>query len=439
MSFALMAAFLASPACGQTNAAKTAASSNRFLLIVDTSNAMARRTDATLKAVHGLLASGMNGQIHKGDSLGVWTFNADLHAGRFPLQQWSPEGQKAMTTRTLSFLMEQKYEGEANLQKAMTVLERVIKSSDSITVVLVTAGENKIAGTPFDARINESFKLWHDQQAKERMPIVTVLRANAGKIIDCSMTAAPWPVEIPAPKLENQVAESLPAAPQPQKAPTPVVTQAAPAPAVATPPTAIAPLIISGKKAEPVVTAKPEESPLPNSNRLAVAGIVESAAPTARVPKEQLVSTTNATPTNVEAQKPVTLSAASAPEKRVTEPAPSKSAGLIVRAREDSATLSEPKDAKTISAPKGDSAAAKPAATAAVPEPTIAKAPTAQRSLPAVQTALASPSQSLLRLKTLWVIAGILGAVLVTLVFLARSWGRARRSTSLITRSFDRK
>src|SRR5438874_5507768 len=66
---------------GQTNAVKTSAGGNRFLLVVETSSVMERRIEATLKVVQGLLASGMNGQIHKGDTLGIWTFNDELHAG----------------------------------------------------------------------------------------------------------------------------------------------------------------------------------------------------------------------------------------------------------------------------------------------------------------------------------------------------------------------
>src|SRR6266446_5457929 len=79
----------------QTNTAKPSARSNRFLLIVDTSRVMERRADATLRVVQGLLVSAMNGQFRRGDTFGIWTFNEELYAGRFPLQQWSAETQKA--------------------------------------------------------------------------------------------------------------------------------------------------------------------------------------------------------------------------------------------------------------------------------------------------------------------------------------------------------
>ncbi len=100
LSWALVAGFLLvaimapSAAGAQANAAKAPLSSNRWLLVVDTSRAMHRRSGAVLKAVEELLMSDLNGQLRRGDTLGLWTFNKDLYAGRFPLQTWSPEGKK---------------------------------------------------------------------------------------------------------------------------------------------------------------------------------------------------------------------------------------------------------------------------------------------------------------------------------------------------------
>jgi len=64
---------------------------NRFLLIFDTSSDMKRRLPAVQKALNDILAAGMNGQLHPGDSIGVWTFDQDLHTGQFPLQHWEPD------------------------------------------------------------------------------------------------------------------------------------------------------------------------------------------------------------------------------------------------------------------------------------------------------------------------------------------------------------
>ena len=78
--------------CAETNSAKASvSSSNRYLFIVDTSRAMKSRADGVVKTVQDLLTSGLGGQLRRGDSLGLWIFNDELYAGRFPLQEWSPD------------------------------------------------------------------------------------------------------------------------------------------------------------------------------------------------------------------------------------------------------------------------------------------------------------------------------------------------------------
>ncbi|HWI59382.1 MAG TPA: hypothetical protein VNZ22_19295, partial [Bacillota bacterium] len=84
------------------------------MFLVETSRAMQRRGPGLFQTVQDLLGSGMNGQVHAGDSLGVWTFNDKLHAGQFPLQEWATRGQGAVTVRVLNFLKEQPYERKAN-------------------------------------------------------------------------------------------------------------------------------------------------------------------------------------------------------------------------------------------------------------------------------------------------------------------------------------
>ena len=68
--------------CAQPVGGQGATPANRYLLIVDVSRAMEPRQRSMLKAVQDLLASGMGGQMQAGDTLGVWTYNTNLYAGR---------------------------------------------------------------------------------------------------------------------------------------------------------------------------------------------------------------------------------------------------------------------------------------------------------------------------------------------------------------------
>src|SRR5437773_779757 len=119
----------------QTNGPAAPLSSNRFLLILDTSRDMQGRADGTLQAMQELLASGMGGQLRRGDTIGVWTFNEEHKAGQFPLQRWSPETHRSVGMRILNFLRDQKYEKRANIDKVLPEMERVIKDSEFITVI----------------------------------------------------------------------------------------------------------------------------------------------------------------------------------------------------------------------------------------------------------------------------------------------------------------
>ena len=191
--------------CARPAAGQVAPPSNRYLLIVDVSQAMEARQRGTVKVVEELLKSGMSGQMKPGDTLGVWTFNAELYGGRFPLQHWSSDEQMAITTRLLTFLRGQKCEKLANLTNVLTAMERVIKDSHPITVILVAAGDRPISGTPFDNRINEFCQQWHEQQKAVGMPFVIVLRARDGEIADYSLNTPPWPVQVACFPAETQV------------------------------------------------------------------------------------------------------------------------------------------------------------------------------------------------------------------------------------------
>src|SRR5215469_15633102 len=66
-------------------------SSNRWLLVYETTSSMRHRTNGVLAETEDLLNSGMHGLIRAGDTLGIWTFNDSLHTGEAPLQMWSRE------------------------------------------------------------------------------------------------------------------------------------------------------------------------------------------------------------------------------------------------------------------------------------------------------------------------------------------------------------
>jgi len=277
----LSAVLVADKLSGQTNTSTPRRLPNRYLIVVETSRAMDKREAAVSRVLRQLLLSGMNGQLRAGDSLGLWTFNEDLHGGEFPLQEWAPQERTNIATAVVTFIEHQKFGKTPHLSKVVPELARLSRVSDLITFVLISSGTENMIGTPFDAKINQSFTTWRDQQAKAHQPFVTVLRANRGRLTDFTVAQAPWPMEIPP----------LPAPPRTTQ---PVITStpksAAPAPAVGA-------LIVSGRKTNAVVAVPPVGSLAQQSAAIPPVSPVVS-NPVQSIAADQTISKTNETHTS---------------------------------------------------------------------------------------------------------------------------------------------
>jgi hypothetical protein len=123
------------------------------------------------------------------------------------LQKWSPETKDEIAVNIANFLAGQKFEKKSDFNQVAPALEKLVSGSDYLTVILVTDGEQKVTGTPFNGQINEFFQLWRDQQRKAQMPFLTVLRASHGEITHYTLNTAPWTVQMPplAPEIQALV------------------------------------------------------------------------------------------------------------------------------------------------------------------------------------------------------------------------------------------
>jgi hypothetical protein len=314
----LLTAFLPVEARAQTNAPVANRVTNRYLFVVETSRAMQKRSEGALGTVGKLLTSGLRGQLKPGDTLGVWTFNDELHAGIFPLQRWSSEDSDAIASRVVSYLKAQKFEKQAKLEKVLPVLNGVLKSSEYITVVLVTEGAQDIHGTPFDADLNAAYKNWRDQQQKAKMPFLTVFRGERGTLTYHSVTPAQWALDLPP----------LPAGlVNPPKPPEPKTT-------VASKPPVGKPLIVSGKKPAAETAAptpsKPEPAAAPAAGSTATSS-APAVTPQPPPTTENRAADADTTPraTKPELTPPSTVAAVSTPAAPVTNARVEPPAALV--------------------------------------------------------------------------------------------------------------
>jgi hypothetical protein len=169
----------------------------RWLFVVDTSSKMSDRSRATAGVIGELLASGINGQLKDGDQVGLWTFDKNLNAGVAPLQTWQSGQSNLIAGRTAKFVAELKFGGKSKLSAVVPELSRVVKESRRLTVLIYSEPSQTISGTPCDETLNNAYAAKKAENSSTRMPLVTVLRSEKGKLLGQTVAYAPW-LEYPA-------------------------------------------------------------------------------------------------------------------------------------------------------------------------------------------------------------------------------------------------
>jgi len=249
---------------------------SRFLFVFDTSKGMKPRLEATKLSLNTMLATSLRGQLHSGDSLGVWTFAETLQTKGYPLQTWNPDAAVVISSNMVRHVENQRYGKSTRFEALQPLLNRVMQDSERLTVLIYCDGESQFSGTPYDDAINRALKVKFPEQKKAEQPLVIVLRSQLGQYVGCTVSLPPQLVNLP------------------QFPPLPVPPPPAPAPVTNTPPAPVAiaqPLIIIGKK--PAASGAP---PASNPPPAATVEIPATNAPEMMpaTPTNAVVLTTNA-------------------------------------------------------------------------------------------------------------------------------------------------
>jgi hypothetical protein len=206
----------------------------RVLLIFDTSASMKKRVPNEVKAIKQLFALALAERLRNGDTIGVWTFNSDVHTGEFPLQRWQVQNITPTASAVINFIQAQKYSKTTSFDKLTPLINHVVTTSPQLLVVIFCDGEGQFTGTPFDNSINAAFKEHVSDMRKAHEPFVIALRGEGGQYSGSTISSAE----------EISIPHFAPLSPSPQFAPPELAAQP-PAPAQPAPP----PLIIIGKSA----------------------------------------------------------------------------------------------------------------------------------------------------------------------------------------------
>lgn len=291
-------------------------------------------------------------------------------------------------------------------------------------------------GTPFDAEINAAYKECLKEMKKDRMPVITVLQAKAGRIIRYTVNALPWPVVVPelpiairkvqAPPIQSASA-AVPQNPLPgiqTKAATAVVTT--PTPVTQSPPAITAPQ-------NPAVPHPPTSD---FSNRMAAIRQDRALSASAPAPVVKPI------PQPVTPPPQIAPSSIPMPTRRSTPPGPNQL--VTAQPTPPSPVIAYPAPPVTPSAPPAPPATPSTIHSAA-PAPKLAVQPNsmlgvsapAHTNARAVQAAVALSPEASTRPK-FFLIAGV-SLVLIALGLIALMVRRARTPSgpSLITTSMD--
>jgi hypothetical protein len=192
----LLAIVLSSSVSAQTNVSpSTPRPVNRYLFIIETSRAMQPRAQGVFDAIKHALDSNLNGAIHQGDLVGIWTFNEMVYQELFPTQIWSQPTQLAFAVRLSMFADPKLYQRRSRFDKVVPEMLKALADSENVTIILISTGEGVIEGTRFSEQINSAWKEWHDEQEGVHMPLQTVMRARNGQPTGWFLTAAPRPID----------------------------------------------------------------------------------------------------------------------------------------------------------------------------------------------------------------------------------------------------
>ncbi|MGA3284452.1 MAG: hypothetical protein ABSD57_08345 [Verrucomicrobiota bacterium] len=278
---------------------------NRFLLVFDTSSDMKKRLPAVQRALDTMLASNMRGQLHAGDSIGVWTFDREARTGQFPLQRWAPENAAMIASNIIRFVAKQHYSKKTSFDALRPYLNWVVQNSDRLTVLIFCDGDGEIT-LPFDSGINRIFQQQQAERKKARQPFILVLRSQLGNYTGWTVDLPPALVSfpefppLPQPPMEPTNAPSPPPPPPrplveappliiigtktgtnlppPEPTPAPPVTTNQPPPTVAVPPTNVI-ANVETNLPSPVATVKPtNELVAPPANLVAPAVAIQTNA-----------------------------------------------------------------------------------------------------------------------------------------------------------------
>ena len=290
---------------------------DRFLILVDTSLSMRKLDAANRQAVFDMIFNGLHGRMRDGDTYGLWTFNEQTHAGEYPMQTWKADENMQQASRAALFLKNQPYEHDTQFGITLVKLDSVLRAVRDLNIFILTDGDTRMQGTPFDSVINAGYEKRGGERKKLKKPFVTTFIAREGRVLSGGVTIAGEPIVLP----ERVEPAPLVQAPEPQAVPPP-----------ARPKQIAAIVITNATPAKPAFVETTNSAPLPlasvNPPPANVAGT--NSTITEAPPPDATTNSPKAEPTFSEQVVPPSNAVAPTAEKPLVVPTPAPTASLLV-------------------------------------------------------------------------------------------------------------
>lgn len=381
----LLSLFTAALLLAAPSASAQETSPTRFLLIVDTSFSMNAKRPTTAAWIRTVVGASFQNQIRAGEQFEVWTFNERADTTTFPILAWNPAESGRFAELAARRVLAAKHEKRTLYTPIISALQELEGNS---LVVLITDGDEKFTGTPFDAAINERFAADGVRLRQAKQPFMVTFQIESGRWRDLSILTEGQVLQLP------EVSRPILPAPAPaEPEPAPIAATAA-AEFVPAPPAVVIDLppgarIVAAPSVDfdPAPLAVPTFSSVPVESQpiVTAATAPTPASPAPNASASQAIAAAPTTPTTPAAAPPVVAAATVEQPK----PAPAPSQPVNVAATTAAATTAAAAPSDTVPAAVVPPTAAKAPAHSATASPAF-PVPAAAQTIPAQKSASAS-------------------------------------------------
>ena len=169
----------------------------RFLFIVEKSEATLTRGLDLPQTMFDLVYRGANGHLPDGGVFEIWLFGADTIFRGFPPQMLTPNNRLPLASRASAYVRQAKSGGPADVSKLVEHVRGASELGMELTIILVTAPETRLSGTPRDAEINGVLEANAEVQRAAGRPFITAIRVQDGAIAASTVNGSPFTMVMP--------------------------------------------------------------------------------------------------------------------------------------------------------------------------------------------------------------------------------------------------